>query len=108
MGADLAGPAYHCGPRDLVLPGEADMAASLIFIYPRWEIESVQANLPLLAALSWVTCVVAEPREMEPRPIFCRRILCGFALFCAWILQRLRYSFVSDHFQYLAGVRPRH
>ena len=59
----------------------------LIFIYPRWEIDSSQAN-SLFAAprgVSWVTCLVVEPRKMEPRRIFCRRILCGFAVSCAWI-----------------------
>ena len=63
----------------------------LIFIYPRWELNSSQliAYLPLIAALSRLTCLGVDPREMESPRILCRRILCGFPVSSPRFFQRL-------------------
>ncbi len=82
----------------------------LIFIYPRWEINSSQliAYLPLLAALTgllalWLT------RAKWSRSVFFAAAYYVVSLFPVLGFFRVfffRYSFVSDHFQYLASMGP--
>jgi len=82
----------------------------LIFIYPRWEINSSQliAYLPLLAALAgllalWLT------RMKWGRPVFFAAAYYVISLFPVlgfFSVYFFRYSFVSDHFQYLASMGP--
>ncbi len=82
----------------------------LIFIYPRWEINATQAlsYLPLLAIII-VMAILWSKRESWARPYFL-----AFAYFIAALLPVLglvdqyfwRYSFVGDHFQYLASMGP--
>ena len=66
----------------------------LIFIYPRWQINSSQLDgiCGARRGNGWVTCLVVDPRELEPRRILCGRILRGFPVPCAWIFQRLFLS----------------
>lgn len=82
----------------------------LIFIYPRWQIHANQplAYLPLLAAII-VFVLLWLYRESWARPG-----LFAFAYFVVALLPVLglanhfflHYSFVGDHFQYLASIGP--
>jgi len=82
----------------------------LIFIYPRWEIHPTHltAWLPLLAAV-FVLGIFWAMRDLWGRPCFF-----ALAYFVVALLPVLgfldqyfwRYSFVGDHFQYLASIGP--
>src|SRR4029077_3863040 len=82
----------------------------LIFIYPRWGIHSWQwmAYLPLLAATLRLIVLWAVPARAG------RALLFAAAYYVVSLFPRLgffsvyffRYSFVSDHFQYLASMGP--
>ncbi len=82
----------------------------LIFIYPRWEIDSSQliAYLPLLAALAGLFGLWLN------RAKWSRAVLLAAAYYVVSLFPVLgffsvyffRYSFVSDHFQYLASMGP--
>ena len=82
----------------------------LIFIYPRWQIDPTRLIdwLPSLAVCA-VLFVSWWYRQSRLRPFFF-----AFAYFIAalipvlGLLQHyfLRFSFVGDHFQYLAGIGP--
>ncbi len=82
----------------------------LIFIYPRWAIDGADwlGNVPLMAAafgLGWL----GLKRHGRLRPV-----LFATAFFAALLFPVLgffdvyffRYSFVGDHFQYLASMGP--
>jgi tetratricopeptide (TPR) repeat protein len=82
----------------------------LLTIYPRWQIDAGQlvAYLPLLLAII-ALIVFWIKRESWSRPWFF-----AFAYFLAALLpvlglidmSYLNYSFVADHFQYLASMGP--
>jgi tetratricopeptide (TPR) repeat protein len=82
----------------------------LIFIYPRWTIDASQvaAYLPILAATIGLF-VLWLNRNGRLRPAFF-----AFAYFVVSLFPVLgffnvyffRYSFVGDHFQYLASIGP--
>ncbi len=82
----------------------------LVFIYPRWKIEASQAGsyLPLTAAGATVL-VLWWKRKGWGRPVFFAwayfliALLPVLGLFDHYFL---RYSFVGDHFQYLASIGP--
>lgn len=82
----------------------------LIFIYPRWEMNTAQplAYLPVLALIvSLVMLWLGRRGRALP-------VLVTLAYFLALLFPVLgffnvyffRYSFVADHFQYLAGIGP--
>ena len=82
----------------------------LIFIYPRWDVDSskVVTYIPLLAAL---TALVALwfMRAKWGRAMFFAAAYYVVSLFPVLSFFRVfffRYSFVSDHFQYLASMGP--
>jgi protein O-mannosyl-transferase len=82
----------------------------LIFIYPRWEIDSSEliAYLPLLAALVGLL-VLWLVRANWSRAIFFAAAYYVISLFPVlgfFDVFFFRYSFVSDHFQYLASMGP--
>jgi tetratricopeptide (TPR) repeat protein len=82
----------------------------LIFIYPRWEIDSSQltAYLPPLAALAGLVALCLN------RAKWSRAVLLAAAYYVVSLFPVLgffsvyffRYTFVSDHFQYLASMGP--
>src|SRR5271166_6062654 len=82
----------------------------LAFIYPRWQVDWTRAPsyLPSAAACA-ALFVLWRNRDGRLRPVFF-----SFAYYLAALLPVLgladqyfwRYSFVSDHFQYLAGIGP--
>jgi tetratricopeptide (TPR) repeat protein len=82
----------------------------LVFIYPRWSIDTAQvaAYLPVLAlgALLWVAW---RGRKGRLRPIsFTTAYFLVALLPVLGLVQQFftRYSFVGDHFQYLASMGP--
>jgi tetratricopeptide (TPR) repeat protein len=82
----------------------------LIFIYPRWEIDSSQliAYLPLLAVLAGML-VLWLVRARWSRAVFFAAAYYVVSLFPVlgfFSVFFFRYSFVSDHFQYLASMGP--
>jgi len=82
----------------------------LIFIYPRWEINSLQLTtyLPLLAALV-VLFALWLIRGKWSRPVFFAAayfVISLFPVLSFFNVYFFRYSFVSDHFQYLASMGP--
>jgi tetratricopeptide (TPR) repeat protein len=82
----------------------------LIFIYPRWEINSSQltAYLPLLASLIGLFALWLI-RAKWRRPVFFAAAYYAVSLFPVlgfFSVFFFRYSFVSDHFQYLASMGP--
>lgn len=82
----------------------------LIFIYPRWKINSSQlvAYLPLVAALAGLLALWLI-RAKWSRAIFFAAAYYVVSLFPVlgfFSVYFFRYSFVSDHFQYLASMGP--
>ncbi|KAF5406575.1 MAG: Cell division coordinator CpoB [Candidatus Udaeobacter sp.] len=82
----------------------------LIFIYPRWKIDSSQATayLPLFAALAGLLGLWLN-RARWSRAVFFAAAYYVVSLFPVlgfFSVYFFRYSFVSDHFQYLASMGP--
>ena len=82
----------------------------LIFIYPRWKISSshLMAYLPLLAALAGLFALWLIRRKWK-RPVFFAAAYFVISLFPVlgfFDVYFFRFSFVSDHFQYLASMGP--
>jgi len=82
----------------------------LIFIYPRWEIHSWQwvAYLPLLAATLGLIVLWALPGSAGRALFFAVAyyVVSLFPVLGFFSVYFFRYSFVSDHFQYLASMGP--
>jgi len=82
----------------------------LIFIYPRWEVDRSQptAYLPLLAAVAGLLALWLN-RARWSRAVFFAAAYYVVSLFPVlgfFSVYFFRYSFVSDHFQYLASMGP--
>jgi Flp pilus assembly protein TadD len=82
----------------------------LIFIYPRWRIDATQpaAYLPALAA-AVLLMILWWWRKGWARPLFFALSYFVVSLFPVLGFFRVyffRYSYVSDHFQYLASMGP--
>jgi hypothetical protein len=82
----------------------------LIFIYPRWDVDSskVIAYLPLLAAMAGLIALWFV-RAQWGRALFFAAAYYVISLFPVlgfFSVYFFRYSFVSDHFQYLASIGP--
>ena len=82
----------------------------LIFIYPRWEIDSSQviAWLPLLALLAGLIALWFIPTNSGRAVFFAAAYYLAslFPVLGFFSVYFFRYSFVSDHFQYLASMGP--
>jgi Flp pilus assembly protein TadD len=82
---------------------------NLIFSYPRWAItpESWAAWLyPLAALLLAAACWMFRGRSRAPFAVLLYFIAMLFPALGFFNIFPFRYSFVADHFQYLAGVGP--
>ena len=82
----------------------------LTFIYPRWTIDPRQPLVwfPALAVL-FVTAMLWRKRKGSLRPlffVFAYFIVSLFPVSAFFNVYFFRYSFVSDHFQYLAAMGP--
>jgi protein O-mannosyl-transferase len=82
----------------------------LIFMYPRWEINSSQltAFLPLLAALAGLLALCSLRAKWSRAAFFAAAyyVVSLFPVLGFFSVFFFRYSFVSDHFQYLASMGP--
>ena len=82
----------------------------LIFIYPRWEIDSSQvtAYLPLLAAIGGLLALWLNRAKWSRAVFFAATyyVVSLFPVLGFFSVYFFRYSFVSDHFQYLASMGP--
>lgn len=82
----------------------------LIFIYPRWEIDSSQmtAYLPFVAALAGLLALWLIRATWSRAAFFAAAYYLGslFPVLGFFSVYFFRYSFVSDHFQYLASIGP--
>ncbi len=82
----------------------------LIFIYPRWEVDSskVVAYLPLLAALAGLAALWFIRAKWGRAVLFAAAyyVISLFPVLGFFSVFFFRYSFVSDHFQYLASMGP--
>jgi len=82
----------------------------LIFIYPRWNVDPSQwfAWIPLVALLVTATVLVIK-RNSRLRSVafaFAYFVITLFPVLDFFDVYFFRYSFVSDHFQYLASMGP--
>ena len=82
----------------------------LIFIYPRWDLDSskVLAYLPLLAAFAGLVALWFIPAKWGRALLFAAAyyVVSLFPVLGFFTVFFFRYSFVSDHFQYLASMGP--
>jgi tetratricopeptide (TPR) repeat protein len=82
----------------------------LIFIYPRWDVNSskVVAYLPLLAALAGLVALWFIHAKWGRALFFAAAyyVVSLFPVLSFFSVFFFRYSFVSDHFQYLASMGP--
>ncbi len=82
----------------------------LIFIYPRWQIDSSQvtAYLPLLVALGGLLALRLNRAKWSRAVFFAATyyVVSLFPVLGFFSVYFFRYSFVSDHFQYLASMGP--
>ena len=90
--------------------GKLAWPAALVFIYPRWQIDasSPLAFAPIVGALA-VVIFLWWRRHGEWRPVFAAAVFFGALLFPVlgfFSVYFFRYSFVGDHFQYLASMGP--
>jgi len=90
--------------------GKLAWPADLIFIYPRWQIDGADLRVyGPLAAMLVVLGLLWWRRDSALRPIFTAAIFFGALLFPVlgfFNIYFFRYSFVGDHFQYLASMGP--
>ena len=89
--------------------GKLAWPADLIFIYPRWEIAATPLALVPLAGVMLVVAGLWRGRAGALRPVFFAAIFFGALLFPVlgfFSIYFFRYSFVGDHFQYLASMGP--
>lgn len=89
--------------------GKLAWPADLIFIYPRWEIAATPLGLAPFAAVLAVVAGLWWARSGALRPAFFAAIYFGALLFPVlgfFSIYFFRYSFVGDHFQYLASMGP--
>ena len=83
--------------------------ANLIFIYPRWQVSQAagwQYLFPVAVVLLLVALVWLQRRVRGPLAAL---LFFGLTLFPAlgfFNVYPFRFSFVADHFQYLAGIGP--
>ncbi|HLW35736.1 MAG TPA: tetratricopeptide repeat protein, partial [Chthoniobacterales bacterium] len=82
----------------------------LVFIYPRWDVHAINlvSFLPFVAAFGGLLLLWWK-RNGPLRPIFFAAayfILSLFPVLSFFNVYFFRYSFVSDHFQYLAAMGP--
>jgi protein O-mannosyl-transferase len=82
----------------------------LIFIYPRWDVDSskVVAYGPLLAAIAALVAVWFAQTKWGRALFFAAAyyVISLFPVLGFFSVYFFRYSFVSDHFQYLASMGP--
>jgi tetratricopeptide (TPR) repeat protein len=90
--------------------GKLAWPGSLSFIYPRWEIhaQNVLAYIPFLGAAALLLLFWRFRTLWGKAPFFAFAyfVLSLFPVLGFFTVYFFRYSFVGDHFQYLAGMGP--
>ena len=90
--------------------GKLMLPHPLIFIYPRWDVDSskVVAYLPLLAAIAGLVALWFIHAKGGHALFFAAAyyVVSLFPVLGFFSVFFFRYSFVSDHFQYLASMGP--
>jgi tetratricopeptide (TPR) repeat protein len=90
--------------------GKLMLPHPLIFIYPRWDVDSskVVAYLPLLAAMAGLVALWFIHAKWGRALFFAAAyyVVSLFPVLGFFSVFFFRYSFVSDHFQYLASMGP--
>ena len=82
---------------------------NLIFIYPRWHISQMvwwQYLFPALAALLLGALAWLQRWRREPLAALLFFVITLFPALGFFNVYPFLYSFVADHFQYLAGIGP--
>ncbi len=89
--------------------GKIVWPADLVFVYPRWNIDSAvwwqylfPASVPMLAGFLWFM----RRRRRAPLTVFISFAATLFPVLGFFNVYPFRYSFVADHFQYLACAAP--
>jgi protein O-mannosyl-transferase len=99
----IAGKAFWFYLYKLFWPSE------LIFIYPRWSIDSTAVLQYLFPAAFIVVTIllwVLRKRSRTPLAVLLYFSITLFPALGFFNLYYFRYSFVADHFQYLASIGP--
>ncbi len=82
----------------------------LIFIYPRWDVDSSElvAYVPFLAAIAALVALWFIHAKWGRALLFAAAyyVISLFPVLGFFSVYFFRYSFVSDHFQYLASMGP--
>ena len=82
----------------------------LIFIYPRWDVDpsKLTAYVPLLSAIAGLVVLWSMRAAWGRAPFFAGAyyVISLFPVLGLFTVYFFRYSFVSDHFQYLASMGP--
>jgi tetratricopeptide (TPR) repeat protein len=117
--AQAVGPDWtHTFPERLVIAGRVIWfylgkllwPHPLIFIYPRWDVDPSKliAYLPLLAAVAGLVAFwfIRAPWSRSLFFAGAYYIVSLFPVLGFFTVYFFRYSFVSDHFQYLASMGP--
>jgi len=85
------------------------LPVDLIFIYPRWNINSFavwQYLFPVVFLLVAITFWVLRNRSRAPLAVLLYFVITLFPALGFFNVYPFRYSFVADHFQYLACIGP--
>lgn len=90
--------------------GKLVWPTSLTFSYPKWEVDAAAplAWLPVLAAAALVAALWALRNRVGRGPLIAALFFGGTLLPALGFFDvfPMRYSFVADHFQYLASLGP--
>ena len=82
----------------------------LVFIYPRWEVDASKlvAYVPLMAAIAALIALWFVQAKWSRAAFFAASyfVISLFPVLGFFSVYFFRYSFVSDHFQYLASMGP--
>jgi protein O-mannosyl-transferase len=114
LGAEFSQPwleRFAIAGRDLwFYLGKLIWPSDLAFIYPQWKIDihSLGTFAPLLGVIV-AGAVLFWQRDKFLRPVFAAAVYFVVSLFPVlgfFNVYFFRYSFVSDHFQYLAAIGP--
>ncbi len=91
--------------------GKALLPFDLCFVYPRWQIDpaSVLHWMPLVSALGALAALFLLPASQNgwTRPVRCAVVYYGLLLSPVlgfFDIYYMRYSYVADHYQYLALI----
>jgi Flp pilus assembly protein TadD len=89
--------------------GKLFLPLHLTFIYPRWEIHQANLRQYLIPAVTVAVLIALGALSRRSRAPLAALLYFAVMLFSAlgfFNIYPFRYSFVADHWQYLAGIGP--